>query len=110
MITCPQCNQAQRTIDLFAMLTLWFDLRPRVWLCPNCSSSLSFTTKGILLFWGLCFPVALGMTYFLFYAAIKKFSPLVAVAVVVAMIITLFVSTLLKKAIYKITLVAGKQV
>jgi hypothetical protein len=105
MIKCPKCNQTQSTINSPAWLKIWIDLKPRVWNCPKCNSSLSFTPKGILLFWGICFPIAMGISCFLFWDSVENFPPLVAVALIVVLMLTFLISIFLKKQIYKIKII-----
>ncbi|WP_419660090.1 hypothetical protein [Desulfosarcina variabilis] len=102
VIKCPKCNQTQSIINAFACLKLWFDLKPVVWKCPVCNSTLSFTVKGILLFWLVCFPVAMGIVYLIFWEAIKNFPPLISLALMAILLLTFSVSFIFKNQIYKI--------
>ena len=105
MLKCPQCHQAQSIILSPVRLGFRIDFRPRVWRCRHCNRSLSFTPKGILLFWGICFPTALGVAYVLLWDLVEKYPPLIAAALMAVLVLTFLFSIILKKHIYPINTV-----
>lgn len=64
-IICPNCTSVQPRSVLFCMGLDLF-LKPRKWRCGDCGAKLSFTMKGIFIYWCVSFPFIFGFLVLLF--------------------------------------------
>ena len=102
MMRCPSCQTPQSSVDAIARLRFGLDMRPAIWTCSHCGASLACTGKGILLFWGVCFPGAMAAAFILVGGDPSDVSLVMPLIPAVGLLLTVLFSIPLRRTIYAI--------